>query len=440
MRSFRSPFANFTAAVFEILIFLYLAYKVKDDKKRDLLTTIPLFALLFSLIVIYMIPGIITTELRLIFRLLIYILFLRYYSGTSFPLSIYLSLLSICIFNLCIGIMRIPLFENLNSAQVTIFGISYLDEFLCMTVIYVIVFSFFLLLIYIIPIYKIQNITLTHWVSMSLFTFCSVYSKNILGNAYMSGSLSEDVSVYAFLMYAFLYVALLLFERYSIISDEETKLQIQNLTNSYEVQSLEQRLRFEKETHAIYHDLRNHFMTINLFARNGDMENVLRYTEEGLKITDEIRSEYRTGSALLNVILSEKAKEAKTYGIEIDSELNLQNCRMIDNYDLCVIFTNLLDNAIEAVKDLKQEDKKITLKSTVEINILFFSVENRYEGSIHMINGLPVTKKNNKRFHGIGLSNVKKSIEKYGGDIEFRTEGGRFTAKAWIPMSTEKPY
>ena len=92
---------------------------------------------------------------------------------------------------------------------------------------------------------------------------------------------------------------------------------------------------------------------------------------------------------------------------------------MIDIYDIAVILNNALENAIEACCKAKG-NKQINLYSYVKGSLFFIEVENDFSEDIviEKESGLPASSKENKKLHGIGISNIQRCAKKYMGDID----------------------
>ena len=127
-----------------------------------------------------------------------------------------------------------------------------------------------------------------------------------------------------------------------------------------------------------------------------------------------------TGHQLLNVILNEKLKEAETLGIKTEIQIHAVPAGMTD-VDVTAVFSNLLDNALEACKESAGE-RFLSLKIDRHGDFLIVKMRNSMEGHSEEHNG---RFRSTKAGHtGIGLSNVRRTVEKYGGTCRFRQETG----------------
>ena len=104
--------------------------------------------------------------------------------------------------------------------------------------------------------------------------------------------------------------------------------------------------------------------------------------------------------------------------------------------DICTIFGNALDNAIESV--LMQED---TQKRLIHIAVssvrqfIFIQISNYCDYTVEHSEGqLPQTTKTDKKNHGFGLKSIRYSAQKYGGTLTVSTDKNWFELKLLIPV------
>ena len=103
--------------------------------------------------------------------------------------------------------------------------------------------------------------------------------------------------------------------------------------------------------------------------------------------------------------------------------------------DICTIFGNALDNAIESVSLIDDPEKRlIHLSLSQKKNFVLIQINNYCEGTITMKNGYPVTTKADKRNHGFGLKSIRYTIEKYHGTLTFDLKDNWFELKMLIPQ------
>ena len=136
-------------------------------------------------------------------------------------------------------------------------------------------------------------------------------------------------------------------------------------------------------------------------------------------------------------MLSEKKSVADVDNIKIEFEGTFPSER-IDSTDICVIFGNAVDNAIEACKKLeKQTDAKtIKIRSVLHNSLLHITIKNPVAEApiIYDDNSIRSTKTDSEE-HGIGLYSIKKTIEKYCGDFNIQCVNNIFLLSISLPLS-----
>ena len=104
----------------------------------------------------------------------------------------------------------------------------------------------------------------------------------------------------------------------------------------------------------------------------------------------------------------------------------------IERFDLCIVLGNLLDNAIEAaVQVTEREDKFIHLQIFTDRFSLFIHIVNARKESGNQVGR---TLKKNPEFHGIGLTNVQRVAEKYGGHLKTEARVNEFETTVFLPF------
>ena len=133
-----------------------------------------------------------------------------------------------------------------------------------------------------------------------------------------------------------------------------------------------------------------------------------------------------TGNPIIDAILSEKIHTARERGITVKDEIFISQGIEIDSLDGCILFGNIMDNAIEACAKIpSEEERKIRIKMTSKADMLICRFTNTVHKEILIDKNLKTTK-DNAEMHGIGVKNIKKSVEKYGGTVSFEKKEGEF--------------
>lgn len=184
----------------------------------------------------------------------------------------------------------------------------------------------------------------------------------------------------------------------------------------------------------LYHDMNNHIMCIqNIYGEN---EQANRYIRDIKKKIEDCRYTIDSGNMILDVILKEKKDICDKNNIDIIIDINFSNCDFIDSADVCSIFSNMLDNAIEACMkiDYKDKKRKIVLRGTIVKKMFVIRCENTKVNNIKSIGGRLVTDKKDSFVHGIGIHSIKSSVENYYGNVEIISDEDIFKMLIYIPL------
>ena len=102
--------------------------------------------------------------------------------------------------------------------------------------------------------------------------------------------------------------------------------------------------------------------------------------------------------------------------------------------DVCSIFSNILDNAIEACNKIKNDEKYIKIRGTFVKSYYVIRCENSKVNKIKIKNNRIISSKKDKFIHGIGLKSVKSSLKKYDGELEIEDFEDKFLVQIYIPI------
>lgn len=182
-----------------------------------------------------------------------------------------------------------------------------------------------------------------------------------------------------------------------------------------------------QETRMLWHDFDNHLMAIKALYENGQGEQATKYIDDLSEQSHERLLPVKTGSELLDLIFFKKQEQATERGIRLQFDIccNLKGITVTE-YDLCSLFGNILDNAMEATEPLEEKDRKIMLGIRRQNSMLLITSENPYVGELVRREGKFRTTKQDQSRHGIGLEAVRRICRKYQGSMEIHTDDNRF--------------
>lgn len=180
------------------------------------------------------------------------------------------------------------------------------------------------------------------------------------------------------------------------------------------------------------HDYKNQLNCIQGLLEKGQVKESLNYIGE---LTGGIRknTDYvDTNHVIVNVILNQKYQYALENGITMVINVNDLSRLVMRKEDLVILLSNLLDNAIEACKNIAA-DKIIQLKMVIEEESLILSVRNPMNMPIKVEGKRILSSKKDRQNHGIGLLNIENVVRKNHGTSSIKCEDGYFSFSAMIP-------
>ncbi|MBY2477923.1 ATP-binding protein [Clostridioides difficile] len=189
------------------------------------------------------------------------------------------------------------------------------------------------------------------------------------------------------------------------------------------------------KTRLLSHDMKNHLLCINAMIKKGvDVTSYLDNLQGEINCNNLF---FNTGNFILDSILSEKKEICDKNNIELKTGINFSYCEAIELVDVCHIFSNILDNAIEACNKIEDGNRAICIKGDVMQNFYLIRVENTKVNEIITKNGDIMTDKTGP-FHGLGIKSIKNSVNKYGGNVVIEYDDKKFVVKIAMPLKNVK--
>ena len=174
------------------------------------------------------------------------------------------------------------------------------------------------------------------------------------------------------------------------------------------------------------HDFRNHMSCMQGLLEDGKQDKALDYIRNLYGTWNQKNIGLNTNHAIVNSILRQKYQFAKQSDVHMILNVgDLQNLSMEDE-DVVILLTNLLDNGIEGCKRLEEKPKELKCSIRIERGKLEITTQNPVEKEIQKMKGF-LTLKSNKREHGIGMKNIENVVEKYHGEDIVQCNNGLFT-------------
>ena len=216
-----------------------------------------------------------------------------------------------------------------------------------------------------------------------------------------------------------------------LISQEEVASLRHVLSSQYEQYRYYQ--ESEEMLHMMQHDLKHQIEGLRAVTDETQRE---KWIDQMSDTLDDWWLPHRTGNAVFDTILSAKLRKARTLGIRITCVADGSLLDKLHVTDICTIFGNAIDNAMESVVQIEEEEKRLIHISVTSRNgFLFIGIENILGTEIREEDGSLLTTKADKASHGYGMKGIQYAVGKYGGNVSHKIKNGWFVLNILIPLS-----
>lgn len=184
-----------------------------------------------------------------------------------------------------------------------------------------------------------------------------------------------------------------------------------------------------------YHDLKHQIIAIREENNAEKREQYLQEMEDGIKMYE---SRFQTGSHVLDILLTSKSEYCRVHDIDFTCMADGMLLQFMERMDLCTLYGNALDNAIEST--VKQNDIEKRLIRAVlyrKGQLILIRFENYSDKVLDPRHGLPETTKKDRGYHGVGLKSIELIAKKYDGTMTVQTKNNWFILSILLPVHPE---
>ncbi len=184
-----------------------------------------------------------------------------------------------------------------------------------------------------------------------------------------------------------------------------------------------------------YHDLKHQIQFLK------DEQDAEKRNELLDQMENDIKSfelQNKTGNAVLDTILTGKSLYCYKHGITMTCVVDGKLLDFMKAMDICSIFGNALDNAIESVLRIKDKEKRLIHVTVSQLNgFAMIRIENYYEDILQPNGEDYLSTKQDKKYHGYGIKSIRYTADQYDGAVYINTENNWFDIKIAIPIKTK---
>jgi signal transduction histidine kinase len=256
----------------------------------------------------------------------------------------------------------------------------------------------------------------------------SVGGLSLLNEQITDPMIKPIVTLLIFLSYAG--VGLLGFLSYYMYRTNATKqAMIRDVINLKRMQKeyYDTLLEREADTRKYRHDMANHLICLERFLKDNNHEAGLNYLDKMKEHASEIQKKsYSIGNEILEILTAHYVSQLDdTVTVKVSGHVDVE----VDELKLCTIYANLLQNAVE---ELSRCEKDKSLEITFKQGRDFFQIgiwNTLSEAGAKVLSLEELgTSKADKKNHGIGLRNVRETVNELGGTLTLNNEGDYFHA------------
>ncbi len=206
---------------------------------------------------------------------------------------------------------------------------------------------------------------------------------------------------------------------------------------------LEEVKKKNEQYRAFQHDVDNHLLVLSGLIHEKRYTEAEEYSDKLQDISKEMAVSIDTGNSAANALLKEKIGFAIENGIRVEYDVHFSAKYFIEDTDLCILLANAMDNAIKACADGGQAEPWITVAAGMKRHFLIIKVVNSfasgakskpYETAERPYWGARGAVARGIRC-GTGLNNIRRTVKKYRGTVEFEVEEDRFCIRMLLCLS-----
>ncbi len=271
---------------------------------------------------------------------------------------------------------------------------------------------------------KIPTVILVSFPIFSIImTITTLFSTQNLFLILMNTILLFVLNIYVFYLYG------------KLIKDYEEEIKFYKIIERNRMYDMQ--LTFYQETlknvSLLQHDIKNQMILVTEYLNTNQSEKALKIINQKYIILDTAEKSLKTDNFSIDSIINYKIYEGKENNVEFNLDVIIPDKIDFPDEDMVSIFGNLLDNAMENVS-IQNNKKTVYLKMRYIHNVLIIKISNYFNKKIiYDKKKLKFTStKADKKNHGIGLENVKSTIEMLDGSIEFEICENIFTVKVQL--------
>ena len=187
-----------------------------------------------------------------------------------------------------------------------------------------------------------------------------------------------------------------------------------------------------RQSERLRHDMKNHIIALSALSRNKEWEKLDDYLKNMEDIALDVGGDM-TGNRAVDALLYQKRGWAEEENIKWECDVQMPKGCCINEFDMCVLFGNILDNALNACGRMQSDECRfINIQAKTVKKCFLLEVKNSMDKAEKYTDGF--THKGDSQEHGIGLLNVGDVVNRYNGAVHKETGKGIFVISILMPF------
>lgn len=189
----------------------------------------------------------------------------------------------------------------------------------------------------------------------------------------------------------------------------------------------------------LIHDIRKHLLSIADLNEKGDTKKIAAYINQIIQSSDLQDSVRICDNNLLNTILYRIRQQCKASGTSFLTDIRSGCTDFLSEYDMTALFSNLLDNAIDATKNIPDSYIELSVTPHSDKKIIITMVNSCRKNPFSKTSKRLTTTKKNKLRHGYGMKSIQRVVDKYDGDSRFYFSEENYTFHTVLILKKTQP-
>ncbi len=275
---------------------------------------------------------------------------------------------------------------------------------------------------------KELNLSTPHWI-----VFLMIFANSIIA-VFLIFKLSYDIKV-AYLYnlsmicsFGLMFCTIATLFLYEMLTNQANEINNQKRIREhteFQQKHIKEITMTQRQQARFRHNITDHLAMLKSYFESGDNQTGIEYIESIHKQIKSTRDITYSGNAALDMILNYKIAIAEEQKIKFKHEIQVPVDFGMTDEDICVVFGNALDNAIEACCKLDDMEKTIVFKLFFTKDALLCKIVN----SSPEVQNIEVTSKADKDNHGLGIKSMRMSLKNYDSIPHMEYSDGKFTLK-----------